>query len=307
MAHERSTTSPIMTAAFFIGTHVLVVSTICLYPNRLSEGLAHGELLPVAIPFIAFVITTHLQYAALVRRSPSPIAAAWSGAAAGAAAGAAVTVGSFGDGAGSAGSKLMNVAKVCEPVVWTGQPFCTECNVHVPVRAKHCRHCGRCIARFDHHCMWINGCVGMHNQALFWWFLVTLFALNSWANALLWESIRIDWRASLEANVLRNLLCWISLSITVPSWFMIGMLTVCQSVLAVTNQTQHEFMKSRRLWYMEGTGMGDPSPFDEGVRANLRSFCCAPLDQTDFPHPLEIRERNRNRFNWLNNKYWSCC
>lgn len=34
--------------------------------------------------------------------------------------------------------------------------YCTVCNVEQPFRAKHCRDCDRCIARYDHHCPWLG-------------------------------------------------------------------------------------------------------------------------------------------------------
>lgn len=39
-------------------------------------------------------------------------------------------------------------------------------------RAHHCRKCDRCVAKMDHHCPYINQCVGYGNQAHFIWFLI---------------------------------------------------------------------------------------------------------------------------------------
>uniref|UniRef100_A0A672ZQM8 Palmitoyltransferase n=1 Tax=Sphaeramia orbicularis TaxID=375764 RepID=A0A672ZQM8_9TELE len=49
---------------------------------------------------------------------------------------------------------------------------CSVCKIIRPPRAGHCRTCGSCVQRLDHHCIWINSCVGQANHRSF---LLTLF------------------------------------------------------------------------------------------------------------------------------------
>jgi hypothetical protein len=55
--------------------------------------------------------------------------------------------------------------------------FCTTCLIDIPLRAKHCQYCNKCISTFDHHCSWISNCVGEKNKWLFHLFLF-LTSLN---------------------------------------------------------------------------------------------------------------------------------
>ena len=52
--------------------------------------------------------------------------------------------------------------------------FCTSCMARMSLRSKHCRPCGRCVAKHDHHCPWIANCVGVANHRQFVLFVVAL-------------------------------------------------------------------------------------------------------------------------------------
>ncbi|XP_035019101.1 palmitoyltransferase ZDHHC3-A isoform X2 [Hippoglossus stenolepis] len=44
---------------------------------------------------------------------------------------------------------------------------CPKCSSIKPDRAHHCSVCKRCIRKMDHHCPWVNNCVGENNQKYF--------------------------------------------------------------------------------------------------------------------------------------------
>jgi len=45
--------------------------------------------------------------------------------------------------------------------------MCQKCNKLRPPRAHHCKACDACVMLMDHHCPWINNCVGFFNRRHF--------------------------------------------------------------------------------------------------------------------------------------------
>lgn len=58
---------------------------------------------------------------------------------------------------------------------------CRTCHILKPARSKHCSICKRCISKLDHHCIFINSCVGYHNQRYFVLLLLTTGILTVYA------------------------------------------------------------------------------------------------------------------------------
>ncbi|XP_077321776.1 palmitoyltransferase ZDHHC15 [Lithobates pipiens] len=49
--------------------------------------------------------------------------------------------------------------------------FCDRCQVVKPDRCHHCSVCGMCVLKMDHHCPWVNNCIGFSNYKFFLLFL----------------------------------------------------------------------------------------------------------------------------------------
>jgi DHHC palmitoyltransferase len=55
---------------------------------------------------------------------------------------------------------------------------CLQSRVHKS--SKHCRTCDKCVIGFDHHCVWLNCCIGERNYWQFFSLLVLTFLLLSY-------------------------------------------------------------------------------------------------------------------------------
>lgn len=58
-------------------------------------------------------------------------------------------------------------------------PFteCVDCHAIKFATTRHCRQCRVCVPEFDHHCVWLNTCIGAHNYRTFLALVVCMLAL----------------------------------------------------------------------------------------------------------------------------------
>lgn len=59
-----------------------------------------------------------------------------------------------------------------DDVMYLRKNTCPTCQIEKPARSKHCSVCDLCVEKFDHHCIWLNQCVGRRNYKWFLSFLV---------------------------------------------------------------------------------------------------------------------------------------
>lgn len=68
---------------------------------------------------------------------------------------------------------------------------CSKCSVkRDPFQSGHCPICGSCVYRRDHHCFWVDNCIGYLNHKAFVLYLVQLLALAIYSFVLIMRHLR---------------------------------------------------------------------------------------------------------------------
>lgn len=78
----------------------------------------------------------------------------------------------------------LHQAQLAEELALEGTQPCLFCCRFVTVGCKHCGICDKCVPGFDHHCRWLNSCVGMKNYRFFFAFMVSAFLGMLWCVAV---------------------------------------------------------------------------------------------------------------------------
>lgn len=87
-------------------------------------------------------------------------------------------------------SRFFNTFYQNDGIIFYNDQKCETCKVLKPARSKHCKSCDRCYLFFDHHCIWLNNCVGKGNYKWFYSFLVMNVIVLSYASIISFNLIR---------------------------------------------------------------------------------------------------------------------
>ena len=158
------------------------------------------------------------------------------------------------------------------PLLYSSQDglfFCTKCNHYCPIRAIHCDQCHKCVYRKDHHCPFLDTCVGMGNHLFFIIFLTILFVYDV-LTIYIFSSSLMD-RIDIIEWVLFSLPCDVSFFGSMISIIQPTFLVPIHLYLAFFNVTTWEYIKNRSASYLS-SWTRTLSPFSKGIKNNIKEF-----------------------------------
>ena len=186
-------------------------------------------------------------------------------------------------------------------------PYCKYCKEIKPLRAHHCSICKTCHLRMDHHCPWVNNCIGLSN---FRYFVLFLFYL--WLICIFNTILTIYPFFSLKRFDHNNELSFVSIigmcGIVISSFF-----NLWYWLMIINNKTSIEFWSSRlnpKIWIIRSYSMrtikenlyftfGSKNIFKILFIPNLRSLDISGLEWSKIVDPSFEIEGIKNNVDLL--------
>lgn len=154
--------------------------------------------------------------------------------------------------------------------------YCLHCESFKPERSHHCRDCRRCILMMDHHCPWVNNCVGAVNRKDFVLFLFyATFSQLMAAGLLTWRVVDIIRTAApgKPFPIFAMLAAVMDFVFLIPVAIAVGGLLWYQVTCVLENLTTiDEYVLEKRQLEAKRLGKKYAWPYNFGWKKNLSSF-----------------------------------
>ena len=205
---------------------------------------------------------------------------------------------------------------------------CDFCNIsNLPLRSHHCKKCGICVNKFDHHCSFINTCIGENNHLNFIFFLFFQTITLILALYGLFKTIHLFFENNKNSGY-KDIPSSIFFLIAILLFYFVYcfILFFFHVYLVCTNQTTYEifhhekcpylkiFKKERKKILAERAIDVKPTfayhPFDSGITNNIK-LLIQKFSNNNYKICWEdiyfenLKTNNIYR-NFCDNEYWSC-
>ncbi|KAJ3668950.1 hypothetical protein LUZ60_010900 [Juncus effusus] len=160
--------------------------------------------------------------------------------------------------------------------------YCQKCCHYKPPRAHHCRVCKRCVLRMDHHCIWINNCVGHENYKAFliFVFYAVIACIHSFVLIVGDATQNVPNKEEIPSNDSSRTSLIICGVLLCPLTLALAILLGWHIYLILQNKTTIEHHEGvRATWLAEKAGNIYRHPYNLGIYQNLITIlgpnvCC---------------------------------
>jgi len=173
------------------------------------------------------------------------------------------------------------------------EAICITCRCVKEWRSKHCAFCNHCVRVFDHHCPWIDNCVGAGNYKFFFFFIVAeAVAITEFiALSVLYLAqniLRTDGPSTVATNVL--ILCAVLMATPIAMFAVSQISAHCN--LIRNGYTTNETVNMFRYQYFRDKNGNVRNPFGRGCLTNWALFCSLDRCSNTLRNkaPLDIEE-----------------
>ncbi|RNA38943.1 palmitoyltransferase ZDHHC23 [Brachionus plicatilis] len=171
--------------------------------------------------------------------------------------------------------------------------YCNKCKILKDVKCDnfgHCPQCSRCVYKRDHHCFWIDNCVGFLNHRKFLGFIfclliIFLYSLKVCFNVLYRVECKFPFDCIWRGFYTNFTISYISLMAVqlIPLTFYIILLIIQQFLFISVGMTQYQLFRQsqRNIRFSLILFLADNLRFKESV-VNLKNFFTRPRSQVEI-------------------------
>lgn len=174
---------------------------------------------------------------------------------------------------------------------------CATCGFQRPPRSRHCRYCGHCMVLYDHHCIWLNNCVGLGNYQWFYSFLLMNVIDMTYGLVIVGAVLYDEWQGwhRLESCKVEMALCFLLASFDVlVIWFTHVQYVLVRDGMTTTELTKweliHDLVHSKMLYELNGVYFEYLADEDVFVSVNQRDNTIRHVNRNSLKQVTDIKD-----------------